>query len=67
MTVGEKIKACRTEKKWTQADLGERAGCTGRAVCYWENGERMPRLSQLIGITNALGVDFFDFVKGVEL
>lgn len=67
MTIGEKIKTCRKAKHWSQERLGERAGCTGRAIGYWETGERMPRLPQLIGIADALGVDLAEFVKGVEL
>ena len=67
MTIGEKIYTCRKAKRWSQERLGERAGCTGRAVGLWEAGQRMPRLPQLIGVANALGVDFTEFLKGVEL
>ena len=67
MTIGEKIKTCRKAKKWSQQRLGEKAGCTGRSIGYWESGERMPRLPQIMGITKALGVDFYEFFKGVEI
>ena len=67
MTIGEKIKTCRKAKHWSQERLGEKAGCTGRAVGLWEAGQRMPRLPQLIGIADALGVDLAEFVKGVEI
>ena len=67
MTIGEKIKSCRKANKLSQKKLGEKAGCTGRAIGYWEAGKRMPRLSQLIGVANALGVDPMEFLRGVEL
>lgn len=37
--------------------LGFKAGCTGRAISYWENGQREISLKEAEKVMNALGMD----------
>ena len=43
MTFGEKIKALRKEKGWSQDDLAKQLGMNKRAISCYENGTSYPR------------------------
>ena len=45
--IGATIAMLRTNKKMTQADLGDRIGVTFQAVSKWERGETLPDISIL--------------------
>lgn len=38
-TMGDRIKALREDKGWSQADLARRVGVERAAVSYWESGQ----------------------------
>ncbi len=54
MNFGEKVKKLRTEKGWSQAELGRRIGKTQRTIVGYETGASYPRkrevYSQLAGL-----------------
>lgn len=56
MTIGEKIKAARKQKGWTQSRLAEEVGVSPEAVSKWERGAYLPeeyneeRLNELLGL-----------------
>lgn len=53
--MGSRIRAYRSERKLSQADLAQRLGVTGAAVSAYENGTRQPSYDILIRIANVLG------------
>jgi transcriptional regulator with XRE-family HTH domain len=59
MTTGEKIRAARKARGWTQTELGEKLGVTAQAVNMIENETRgKARVSTMQRCADALGVDW---------
>ena len=56
-TVHEIIRTARRDAGLTQRDLAERVGTTQSAVSRWEHGGDEPRLSTLVRVLRACGVD----------
>ena len=56
MTIGEKIKAFRKERKLTQAKLSELTGIAEITIRQYEAGKYKPKTEQLIKLSAALGV-----------
>lgn len=54
-TIGRNIRRVRTEKKWNQAQLAERAGLSENYIGNIERGEKLPSLETFITLVNALG------------
>jgi transcriptional regulator with XRE-family HTH domain len=54
--VGQRIRARREERGWTQAELAERLGRTQTAVSYWESGRRGLSLDDLVEVAEVLGI-----------
>ena len=50
-TLGERIKACRTEKRMTQEFVAESLGISRQAVSKWESGASEPSTSNLMHST----------------
>jgi len=55
--VGQRIRAHREARGWTQGDLAKRLGRTQTAVSYWESGQRGLSIDDLVDLAHALGVD----------
>lgn len=55
--LGQQIRRLREERRWTQAELGDLVGVSGRTVSNWERGAANPR--------NALGA--LEKVFGVSI
>lgn len=53
---GEFIALLRREQGLTQAELGERLGCTNKTVSRWERGNYMPDLALIPDLAAILGV-----------
>ena len=43
MTLGEKLKSCRTKKKLSQEKVAELVGVSRQAVTKWENNQTVPK------------------------
>ncbi|MBE3023018.1 XRE family transcriptional regulator [Campylobacter sp. 7477a] len=56
MTLSENIKAFRTNKDWTQADLAKFSGVSIETIKRYENGKTNPTTDNLSKIAEALGV-----------
>lgn len=54
-TIGRNIRRVRTENKWNQAELAERAGLSENYIGNIERGEKLPSLETFITLVNALG------------
>lgn len=54
--VGQRIRAIREERGWTQTDLAARLQRTQTAVSYWESGRRGLSLDDLVEVAGILGV-----------
>ena len=59
------IRCLRTEKGWTQEELGERVGVSAQAVSKWETGQSLPDIAQLPLLAKAFGVTT-DLLFGLE-
>ena len=71
LTVGEKIRAVRKERKMTQKRLGNILGMDTTRISQYETGQRNPKIETLSKIADALGVsvaellpDEMQFTKG---
>ena len=56
MSVAEKIKALRKEKKWTQDELSEAINVHKKQISRYENGKATPGSETLKKIADAFGV-----------
>lgn len=54
--MGQIIRRLRKERNLTQEELAEQLNITYQAVSRWENGTGMPDISQVVPLTNVLGV-----------
>lgn len=54
--IGRRIRAIRTARGLSQAELGEKVGLTADRIQKYENGARKPKLELLKKIAEALGV-----------
>jgi len=66
MTIGERIKAARKEKKLTQKRLGELLGYTGRSaelmVQHWERGRRQVPIEVVKPMSKILDIPLEDLI-----
>ena len=54
-TIGAEIARWREARGWSQIELAEMVGCDRSAVSRWEAGRRLPSLSHLVALGQALG------------
>ena len=54
-TVGDRIKALREKKNYSQETLAKMIGVAVSTICMYETGERSPRDDIKVKIANALG------------
>lgn len=62
MTVGERIRQNRLNKKMTQKELGEKADIAEPTIRRYELGKLNPKLETLLKIATALDVSVFDLM-----
>jgi transcriptional regulator with XRE-family HTH domain len=55
--LGERLKALRKAKGWTQQELADKAGLTPAFLSYLENGSRSGSLESLLKLAEALGTE----------
>ncbi len=63
---GERIKACRIGKGYTQSGLGKLIGAQQNTLAAWEQGRTQPNFQMLLKLSEALGVTI-DFIVGRQL
>ena len=61
---GELIRRARTQKGYTQVELGDLIGVSNKAVSRWEKGESFPDIGVLESLSNILGVKIEELVIG---
>lgn len=55
MTIGDRIRILRTERRWTQEQLAEKCGLNRNSIYMYEKNETMPRMPQLKKLAKAFG------------
>ena len=60
-TIGEQVRTWREAQGLSQRDLAERSGVFYTVIARLELGQTDPRLSTLIKLAEALGIDMVDF------
>ena len=56
LAFGVRLRALRTARGWTQAQLAVFAGCSTGYVGHLEQGRRVPHLKMIYALARALGV-----------
>ena len=64
--IAETIRAERTAKKWSQAELATRSGIPRVTYIRYETGDRRPSMAQVAQIADALGLSLSAFSRRVE-
>ena len=65
-SLGEALKAHRTECKMTQEFVAEHLGVSRQAVSKWENGTSDPSTSNLLALAKLYGISAEDLLKEVQ-
>lgn len=60
--IGQRIKSARLEKGYSQAELGERVGCSNNHMSHIEVGQTKVSLTMLLKISSALEKDLDYFL-----
>lgn len=66
MTIGERIKEIRKQKRMSQQDLASKLGISYVMISQYERGSRKPKLDMIDRIAVALGVEPTDLIYGKE-
>jgi transcriptional regulator with XRE-family HTH domain len=64
---GRRLRALRTLRRFTQEELGERAGLSGKFISQIEIGAGNPSLRVLARIAKALGVQLWELLRFEEV
>lgn len=55
MTFGERLRHKRVKKDWSQKKLADKAGLNFVVVSFYETGERLPGVKNIVKLCLALG------------
>jgi transcriptional regulator with XRE-family HTH domain len=61
---GQRLRSAREKTGLSQAEAARRIGVARERVTEWENGVRIPRVLQLAGVIESLGLDPRDLFGG---
>lgn len=64
MSIGNRIKNCRTENQFTQKELANKLGLTPKMVSFYENDERIPPADILVKLASIFKVST-DYLLGM--
>lgn len=64
MSIGNRIKNCRTENQFTQKELANKLGLTPKMVSFYENDERIPPADILVKLASIFKVST-DYLLGI--
>ncbi|WP_280245533.1 helix-turn-helix domain-containing protein [Nocardia abscessus] len=59
---GTTLRRCRRSREWSQVELAKRAGMSKNTISRLENGEREPRMGQIVALAEALAVPAHEFL-----
>ena len=62
--LGKNLKVLRKKNNLTQEDLANSLAVSRQAVCMWERGERMPKISMLTKVSKVFDVSLDQIVNG---
>lgn len=62
LTTGDKIKKARSEAGMTQQTVAQKTGFLAQHISRWEKGERIPKLTTLKKLAEAIGCDITDLI-----
>ena len=62
--LGKNLKVLRKKNNLTQEDLANSLAVSRQAICMWEKGERMPKVSILTKIAKIFGVSLDHIING---
>ena len=62
--IGNFLKELRKEKNYTQEQVADKLGVSGRTISRWETGAYMPDISLLVDIAEMYDVDVRDLIDG---
>lgn len=65
MTIGERIKELREQKKWSQDELATKLGITQDSISLWEKNRRIPNTQYIISLSELFGISC-DYILGYE-
>ena len=65
--IGKFISHKRKEKGYTQEQLGELLGVTGKTISRWETAKYMPDLTMLIPLSEHLDISVHELLMGEEI
>ena len=65
-SLGEAIKAHRTEKRMTQELVAESLGVSRQAVSKWESGASDPSTSNLLALARLLGISAEELLREIQ-
>lgn len=66
MSFGKNLKAQRIQMECSRRELAKRAGCTVRAISWYENGKRTPNVLIAVKIADALETTCEELVRGIK-
>ena len=64
--VGEKIKACRLKKGWSQGDLATRVLVSRQSVSKWENNITIPDIEKLVALSQLFDITLDELILAPE-
>ncbi|WP_288531612.1 helix-turn-helix transcriptional regulator [uncultured Secundilactobacillus sp.] len=63
MTIGEKLKKCRANTTYTQADIAKKLHLSRKTISGWETGRNFPDIGSLIKLSEIYKVSLEDLVR----
>lgn len=65
--IGKFLAQLRKERNMTQEQLGEKLGVTNKTVSRWENGNYLPTVEMLQGLSELYGITINEILSGQRL
>lgn len=66
MKFNQKLVNLRTQKSWSQDELGKELKVTRQTISKWELGETTPSMRRLVQISDLFEVTLDELIKGEE-
>lgn len=66
MKLGQRIKAEREQRGWTQNDLAQRLHVSRQSISKWENGTAFPDIDKLVQLSDLFQMTLDNLVRGKD-